>query len=115
MIECKVVAIIVAKLMPSSFTKAITRCNKPNFSNKDQSFVAMDYSIVSFTSNTTTCMGAQVLFKKLITKAKVSTLLQDIHRSKLVDITIIDARFGKTCWSMGFLTMANNIFPTKED
>jgi hypothetical protein len=77
----------------------------------------MDYSIVSFTSNnlTTTCMGAQMSFKKLITKANVSTLLQDIHRSKLVDITIVDARFGKTCWSMVFLTMVSNTSPTKED
>jgi hypothetical protein len=77
----------------------------------------MDYSIISFTSNnpTMTCMGAQVSFKKLITKMKVSTLLQDIHRSELADITIVDARFGRTCWSMVFLTMAINISPTKED
>lgn len=34
MIECKVVA-IAAKLMFSSFTKAITQCNKPNSSNKN--------------------------------------------------------------------------------
>jgi hypothetical protein len=60
-------------------------------------------------------MGAQVSFKKLITKAKVFTLLQDIHRSKLIDITIVDARFGKTCWSMVFLTMVSNTSPRKED
>jgi hypothetical protein len=59
-------------------------------------------------------MGAQLSFKKLITKAKISTLLQDIHRSKLVDISIVDARFGKTCWSMVFLPMASNISPQKK-
>jgi hypothetical protein len=47
MIECRVVA-IVAKLMPLSFTKAITQCTNPNFSNKNQRCASMDYPIVSF-------------------------------------------------------------------
>jgi len=46
---------------------------------------------------------------------KVSTSLWDIHRSKLINITIVDARLNKTCWSMVFLTMASNTYSTKED
>jgi hypothetical protein len=36
-------------------------------------------------------------------------------KSQLVDTTVVDARLGITCWSMVFLTMANNIPSTKED
>jgi hypothetical protein len=77
----------------------------------------MDYLIISFISNNpiVICMGTQVLFKKLITKAKVSISLQDIHKSKLTNIITIDVRLSKTCcWSMVFLIMADNISSTKE-
>jgi hypothetical protein len=43
----------------------------------------------------------------LITKEKKSITSCYIHRSKLIKITTIDARFGKTCWSMVFLTMTS--------
>jgi hypothetical protein len=56
-----------------------------------------------------------VSLKKLITKVKVSTSLWDIHRSKLINIIIVDARLNKTCWSMVFFTMARNTYSTKED
>jgi hypothetical protein len=46
---------------------------------------------------------------------KISTPSWDIHKSQLADITVVNARFGITCWSMVFLTMANNILSTKED
>jgi hypothetical protein len=110
MMEYKVAAIAI-KLVPSSFINAITQCNKPNFC------IAMDYLIASFTSNILTiiCMGTQMSFKNLITKIKMSTPPQDIHRSKLVDIIVIDARFDITCWSMVFLTMVGNVFSTRED
>ncbi len=54
-------------------------------------------------------------FKKLITKIKISTLPHDILRSKLTNITIIDARFCTTCQSMVFFTMVGNIFSNKKD
>jgi hypothetical protein len=53
-------------------------------------------------------MGTQVSFKKLMTKVKISILLQDIHKSKLADTNIVDARFGRPCWSMVFLIMVGN-------
>jgi hypothetical protein len=53
-------------------------------------------------------MGTHVSFKKLMTKVKISILFQDIHKSKLGDTTIVDARFGRTCWSMVFLIMVGN-------
>jgi len=34
--------------------------------------------------------------KKLIIRAKVSTLPQDIHRLKQIDIIVVDAKFDKT-------------------
>jgi hypothetical protein len=68
----------------ASFTNVITQCNKPNILNKTCNYTTMDYPIVSFTSNnpTTTCMGTQVSFRKLITSAKVSTPPKDINKSK---------------------------------
>ncbi len=63
----------------------------------------------------TTCMGTHVSPKKLITKVKISMLLQNIHRSKLEDNIVVDAKFGITCWSMVFFTMANNMSSTKEN
>jgi hypothetical protein len=97
MMEYKVVAIAI-KLVLSSFTNAITQCKKPNFSNKYWSCIAMDYLVASLNSNNLTiiCMGTQMAFKNLITKVKMSTLPQDFHRSKLVDIIVIDARFDIT-------------------
>ncbi len=59
-------------------------------------------------------MGSQVSFKKLITKAEISTSLWDIHKSKLANNTIIDVKLSKTCWSMVFLTMVDNISSTKK-
>ncbi len=48
--------------------------------------------------------------KKLITKTKVSTLPQDIHRSKLTNITIEDAR----CITMDMATKEGRVVkPTK--
>jgi hypothetical protein len=35
-------------------------------------------------------------------------MLWDIHKSKLENTTIVDARFGRTCWSMVFLIMVGN-------
>jgi hypothetical protein len=43
-----------------------------------------------------------------MTKAKISILLRDIHKPKLADTTIVDARFGRTCWPMVFLIMVGN-------
>jgi len=60
-------------------------------------------------------MGTHVSLTKLITKMKVSMLLQNIHRSKLEDIIVVDAKFGRTCWSMVFFTMASNTSSTKEN
>jgi len=59
----------------------------------------MDYLAASFTSNNLTiiCMRTQMSFKNLITKVKMSTPPQDIHRLKLVDIIVVDARFDITC------------------
>lgn len=92
MMEYKV-ATIVIKLVPSSFINAITQCNKSNLC------IAMDYLVTSFTSNNLTiiCMGTQMSFTNLITKIKMSTPPQDIHRSKLVDIIVVDIRFDITC------------------
>ncbi len=60
--------------------------------------------------------GDPSVIQTLITKAKVSTSLQDIHKSKLANTIIIDVRLSKTCcWSMVFLTMADNISSTKEN
>jgi len=75
----------------------------------------MDYLVILFTSNSPTiiCMGTHVSFRKLIINAKISILLQGIHKSKLVDIIIVDARFGRTCWSMVFLIMVDNISQKK--
>ncbi len=96
--------------MPSSFTKVITHYNKPNFSNKDRSCVAMDYMVILFTLNNPTmiCMDTHVSFKKMMTKEKISILLRDIHKSKPANTTIVDARFDRTCWSMVFLIMVSN-------
>jgi hypothetical protein len=60
-------------------------------------------------------MGTQLSFRKLVTRTKISTLLQDIHKSKLAKTIVVDARFDKTWWSMVLLTMANNISSTIED
>jgi hypothetical protein len=116
MMEYKVLAIAI-KLVPSSFTNVITQCYKPNFSNKYWSCIIMNYLIASFSSNNLTiiCMDTQMSFKILIIKVKMFTLSQDIHRSKLVNIIVVDARFDITCWSMVFLTMPGDIFSTKED
>ncbi len=94
----------------------ITQCNRPNLSNKYQHYSTTDYPIISFTSNNpiVTCMGTQVSFRKLITIAKKFTLLLDIHRSKLAYIILVDARFGKTQWSMVKKTMVNNIFSIRK-
>jgi hypothetical protein len=75
MIKCKVVAMVV-KLMPLSFRNGIIECSKPNLTNKEQNCITMDCSIFMFTSNNPIiiCMGTQVSFKILITKAKVFTL-----------------------------------------
>jgi hypothetical protein len=53
-------------------------------------------------------MGTHVSFKNLMTKEKISILLQDIHKSKLTYTTTVDARFDRTCWSMVFLIMVGN-------
>ncbi len=76
----------------------------------------MDWLVILFTSNNPIMisMGTHVSFKKLITKTKLSTLAWDIHKSKLVDTIVIDARLGNTCWSMIFLTMVGNTSSTKE-
>ncbi len=102
--------------MSLSFTNAITQCNKLNLSNNTCSYIAIDYRIVSFTSNNSiiTCMGTQVTFKKWIIRAKISTLPWNIHKSKLVKSIVADARFSKTWWSMVFLTMVGNTFSTRK-
>jgi hypothetical protein len=72
----------------------------------------MDSPIVSFTSNnpTITCMGTQMSFKKLITITKISTLPQDIHISKLINITVDNAR----CITMDLPTKEGRVLkPTK--
>ncbi len=99
------------------FVNAITWCNKPNLSNNTCSYITIDCPIVSFTSNspTITCMGTQLSFRKLITKAKVSTLSWDVHKSKLAETTFVDAKFDKTRWTMVLLTMFNNTSSTIED
>ncbi len=95
----------------------IIQCNRPNLSNKYWSYTTMDYPIISFTSNSpkVSCMGTWVSFNKLITIAKKFTLLPNIHRSKLAYIIVVDVRFGKTWWSMVFLTMVGNIFSIKKN
>jgi len=115
MIECKVVA-IVAKLVPSSFAKAITQCNKPTSLTKIKVVQPWIDWVVSLTSNNpiVICMEIHMSLKKLISKAKVSTLPWDIHRSKLVDVIVIDVRLFRTCWFMVFLTITSNIYFTKE-
>jgi hypothetical protein len=77
----------------------------------------MNYLVASFISNNLTiiCMGTQMSFKKLITKIRMFTPPQDIHRSKLVDVIVVDAKFDITCWSMVFLNMVGNISFTRED
>lgn len=77
----------------------------------------MDYLVASFISNNLTiiCTGTQMSFKNLITKIRMSTPPQDIHRSKLVDVIVVDARFDITCWSMVFLNMVGNISSPRED
>ncbi len=60
-------------------------------------------------------MGTHVQFKKLITRAKVCTPMQNIHKLKLIDNITRSARFGKTCWSKVFKTMACNISSTIEN
>jgi hypothetical protein len=52
--------------------------------------------------------------QKVDNKAKVFTLSQNIHRSKLVDITTLDVRLGRTCWFMVFLAMVGDISSTKK-
>jgi hypothetical protein len=96
MIECIVVAIVV-KLMPSFSTNAITLGSKSNISNTNKSYKAMDYLVILFISNNpiTICMNTHVSFKNLIIKTKVSTLAQNIQRSKLEMNIIANARFGK--------------------
>jgi len=63
-----------------------------------------EYPIISFTSSNPIiiCMGTHVQFKKLITRAKVCTPMQNIHKLKLIDNITRSARFGKTCWSKVF-------------
>jgi hypothetical protein len=53
---------------------------------------------VSFISNNLTiiCMGMYVAIKKLIIRAKIFRSLQNIQRSKLAKIIVVDARFNKT-------------------
>jgi hypothetical protein len=77
----------------------------------------MDYLVASFILDNFTiiCMGTQMSFKILITKIRMSTPPQDIHRSKLVDVIIVDARFDITCWFMVFFNMVGNISSTRED
>jgi hypothetical protein len=77
-------------------------------SNKNQNYIAMDYLVVSFTSNIPimTCMGTQMPLPKLMIKVKVSTPPRDIHRSKLDDIIAIGTKFDKT-------VMASHISPQK--
>jgi hypothetical protein len=77
----------------------------------------MNYVVASFISNNLTiiCMGTQMSLKFLITKIRMFTPPQDIHRSKLVDVIVVDARFDITCWSMVFLNMVGNISFTRED
>jgi hypothetical protein len=60
-------------------------------------------------------MKTHVSHKKLITKAKVFTLLRDVHRSKLVDITTLDVILSRTYWFMVFLAMIGNTSSSKED
>jgi hypothetical protein len=57
-----------------------------------------------------TCVGFQDSFKKFITTPNVSTPPFNTQRSKLVK-TIIDARFGNTCKSMGSITMVKTLHP----
>jgi len=87
------------KLLPSSFTNAITRCTNLNFESSDSSCIAILYPLVSFTLNKpiVTCKGVQDSFKKFITSEKLSTPPLDIQRSKLVETMAIDARFRSTC------------------
>jgi hypothetical protein len=108
---------MVDKLVFSSFTNVIIQCNKPNMSNNTCNYIAINCPIVSFSSNnlTITCMGIQLSLRKLVTRTKVSTLQRNIHKSKLVKTNVVDAKVDKTWWSMVFLTMANNIFSTRED
>jgi hypothetical protein len=75
----------------------------------------MDYLVILFTSNSPTmiCTGTHVSFRKLIIKAKISILLQDMHKSKLTHTIIVDARFNRTRWSMVFLIMVGNISKKK--
>jgi len=70
----------------------------------------MDYMVILFTLNNPTviCMDTHVSFKKVMTKELISILLWNIHKSKLANTTIVDARFGRTCWSMVFLIMVSN-------
>jgi hypothetical protein len=105
--ECKSITIVI-KLVSSSFTNANTLCNKPNLFNKDQNYITFNY-FVEFKQPHNNMHGTQVLPKNLITKTKISILAWDIQRSKLIKITIVNVRFGKTWWSIVFLTMANNI------
>jgi hypothetical protein len=76
----------------------------------------MDYPIISFTSNNPRiiCMGTEL-------HSKIDNKNQNIHIIvkhpwiKLINIIIVDARFNKTCWSIVFLTMANNNSSIREN
>ncbi len=100
--------VTVVKLLPSSFTNVITQCINPNFENNDSSWIAILYPFNSFTSNkpTLTWIGFQDSFKKFITRENVYRSPLNIQRSKLSKIVNANARFGNTCKSMVFLTIA---------
>ncbi len=115
MMECRAIA-IVAKLVPLFLQRRSP--NALNQTSPTKIRIVQPWTTRLFHSSnypTLTCMGTHVSLKKLITKVKVSTLLQNIHRSKLENIIVVDAKFDRTCWSMVFFTMASNISSTKEN
>jgi hypothetical protein len=74
------VVVIIFRLVPLSFTNAITLFRSPNEPNK--SFICLAIVIPIILSIIVTWHGCHNEFMKEITRAKISLLLHDIHKSK---------------------------------
>lgn len=113
MMDSKVFTKII-KLLPLTFTNAITWYSKPKFSSRDRSYTIMENSIVWFISkNPTTIwsiLGTLVSFIKLIIIANVCNSPCDIHISKIENVFVANEKIGKSFISNVFMTMAKKHF-----
>ncbi len=100
------VIVIIFKLVPLSFTNAITLFRSPNGPNK--SFICLAIIVPTVLSIIVTWHGCHNAFMKEITKAKVSLMPHDIHKSKVVMQVMQSANIEFTKFSMVLVTKVGN-------